>query len=301
MTMCNPTLLALHLLCSSCLAVAAQTSAPASAATQPSKPFFARPMLLGAHRGGRALWPENTLIAFTSTNQRWPEAILETDAHLTADGIVVLLHDDSVDRTTNGKGTIGLKTFEEARKLDAGYRFTPDGGKTYPYRDKGVTIPTLEEVLKACPHARFEIELKPVEGVADAVVEIIKKLKAENRVLLASFDPRLTLRARKLAPEIAYCYEFLQGSLMLKELRSDRWPQYRPTAEVLSLTTQLLSAYRFTDSEIRSLKAKGIRVQVHTINTPRQMEKMIDLGMDSLLTDRPDLLAKVLAERKEKR
>lgn len=271
---------------------------PQGAATRPRhKPFLGKPFLLGAHRGGRDLWPENTLVAFRSTAQRWPEAILETDARLTSDGQVILLHDDTVNRTTDGTGPVAGMTLADVRKLDAGYRFTRDGGRSFPYRGKGVTIPTLAEVLTALPDSRFEIELKPVAGVAEAVLEVLKLAKAEDRVLLASFDPRLTLHAQKRAPHIAYCYEPLTGLRMLDQLRRGDWAAYKPTADVLSLTSGLLRQFAITPAEIRAIREKGILTQVHTINQREKMHQMIEMGLDSILTDRPDLLAEVIAER----
>jgi glycerophosphoryl diester phosphodiesterase len=281
---------------------AAQTTIPTMPSTTcpaPSadKPFFAKPWLLGAHRGGAALWPENTLTAFRAAAERWPDAIMETDARLTADGQVVLLHDDTVDRTTDGKGPVGSMSLAEVRKFDAGFRFTTDGGKTFPHRGKGVTIPTLAEALKALPRSRFEIELKPVDGVADAVVDLIKAAGAEDRVLLASFDPRLTLRAQRLAPQIAFCYEFLGGVRMLDQLRRGDWAAYRPTAEVLSIPTNMLRRFALTADEVRAIRAKGIFLQVHTINQRARIQEMLNLGADSILSDRPDLLAEVVSQR----
>jgi len=267
----------------------------------PSKPIFSRSILLGAHRGGAALWPENTLPAFQEAVKRWPDVLLETDARLTADGHVVLLHDDTVDRTTDGTGPVVAMNLADLKKLDAGYRFTPDGGKTFPYRGRGVKVPTLAEVLAALPGARFEIELKPCAGVAEATVKVIQTAGAEDRVLLASFDPRLALRARKLARRIAACYEVLGGLRMLDELRRGDWAAYQPTADVLSLPAGMLRSLHLTPGELRAIQAKGIRIQVHTINRRPQMQDMLDLGVDSILSDRPNLLAEVIAERREPR
>jgi glycerophosphoryl diester phosphodiesterase len=276
----------------------AEPVAPTSTST-PTRPFFQKPWALGSHRGGRGLWPENTLLAFKTTAERWPDAVIETDARLTADGQVVLLHDDTLDRTTDGKGPLSKLTLAEVRKLDAGYPFTRDGGKTFPYRGRGVTIPTLAEALKAASRSRFEIELKPVDGVADAVVEVIRAAKAEDRVLLASFDPRLAARARKLAPRIACCYQVLDGMRLLDQLRRGDWTAYQPTAEVLSMTSNMPRQFKITPDELRAIRAKGIQIQIHTINTRRSMKELLERGYDSILSDRPDLLAEAVAEARK--
>lgn len=283
-------------------AVAAEASDAASSKRQ-VKPFFRKPWLLGAHRGGAALWPENTLVAFKSAAKRWPDIVLETDARLTSDGRVVLLHDATVGRTTDGSGPIADMTLAEARKLDAGYRFTPDGGKTFPYRGKGVRIATLAEVLKALPDSRFEIELKPAEGIAEPTIRVIKQAGAEDRVLLASFKPQLMIRARRPAPRIASCYEILGGLSMLGKLRTggEAWTAYQPRADVLSLMRRMLRTFKVKPEELRAIQARGVYFQIHTPNTRESIERALDLNPDSILTDRPDLLAELIAERAKRK
>lgn len=273
---------------------------PEATSSRPKdKPFFAKPFLLGAHRGGADLWPENTLVAFRSAAKRWPHILLETDARLTADGQAVLLHDDTVNRTTDGTGPVAEMTLAEVKKLDAGYRFTPDRGKTFPYRGKGVRIATLAEALAAVPDARFEVELKPCKGVTEPTLRVIRQAGAEDRVLLASFDSRLIFQARRITPQMAYCYEFLGGLSMLDKLRSGgkQWAAYQPKAEVLSLMRRMLTQYKVTPDEIRAMQAKGVYFQIHTPNTPQAIRQALDLNPDSVLTDRPDLLAELIAER----
>jgi glycerophosphoryl diester phosphodiesterase len=112
-----------------------------------------------AHRGGSHLAPENTLAAFT-LGARYGANALETDIQLTRDGEVVTIHDATVDRTTDGTGLVASSTLAELRRLDAGFRFTPDGGATYPMRGQGISIPTLAEVFAAFPTLRINIDLK---------------------------------------------------------------------------------------------------------------------------------------------
>lgn len=275
--------------------IMAARSAPASE-SKTDKPFFGKPILLGAHRGGAAVCPENTLTAFTNTAHRWKDILLETDARLTADGAVVLIHDATVDRTTDGTGKVAEKTLAELRKLDAGYRFSPDGGTTFPYRGKGVTVPTLAEVLAALPDSRFEIELKPEKEIAEATVRVIREAQAGDRVLLASFDPQEMRQARRLTPRAASCYELIGGMVMLGRLRDGTWNDYTPSDDVLSVSVEMMREYKLTQDEIRATQAKGIRFQVHTINDRDEMRAMLDLGVDSILTDRPDILADTIAE-----
>lgn len=280
-----------------CAAIAAER---ASSSKPSAKPFFRRPWLLGAHRGGAGLWPENTVVAFKAAAKRWPDIVLETDARLTADGHVVLLHDATVNRTTDGKGRIAEMTLADVKKLDAGYRFTPDDGQTFPHRGKGVRIATLAEALAACPNSRFEVEMKPAEGITQPTLRVIRQAKAEDRVLLASFDSRLMLQAHKLAPNVAACHSMINGLGMLRKLREggEVWATYEPQADVLSLMQGMLRQYKVTPDELRAIQAKGIYLQLHTPNTRQRLAEILTLNPDSILTDRPDLLADLIEKRK---
>ena len=258
--------------------------------------FFSRQFLLGAHRGGSDMWPENTLSAFEQAAARFPGILLEADARLTADGQIVLMHDGKVDRTTDGSGAVAELTLEQIRKLDAGHRFTSDGGATYPYRGKGIQVPTLKEVLTALPESHFLIEFKGEPGLADAGIQAIREANAMDRVLIASFKPETMARVRELAPDIPTCYDFVDGAALLTALRGDAWDAYQPANEVLSLDEGMIPQFQLTPDELQRIREKGIKVQLHTINERSQMQDTLALGVDSILTDRPDLLAEVLAQ-----
>ena len=214
------------------------TLSGAAVAQSPSqKPFFSKPILIGAHRGGSDQWPENTLYGFHKAAKTLPGVLLETDAHLTADGAVILLHDKKVDRTTNGAGDVAALTLAEVKAFDAGYKFSTDNGATFPHRGKGLTIPTLKEVLDALPDSHILVELKDEPALADAAIAIIREAKADDRVLLASFVPPTMDRARQLAPAMAYCFDMKNGMSLLMALRGPKWADYVPQADVLSPDT----------------------------------------------------------------
>src|SRR3989304_9790502 len=103
-----------------------------------------------AHRGGSRLWPENTMPAFRRALEMGDE-YTERDIRPSRDGVIVTIHDDALDRTTDGSGLVSAHTLAELKRFDAGYRFSPDGGKTYPFRGQGATVPTLAEVVEAVP------------------------------------------------------------------------------------------------------------------------------------------------------
>jgi len=267
---------------------------------KPLSPFEERSILLGLHRGGRDQWPENTLVAFKEAAKRWPDALLELDVHATADGQVVVIHDDSVDRTTNGTGMVWNMTFAEVRALDAAYQFTPDHGTTFPYRDQGITIPTLKEVLEVSPTHRFLIEMKDGDNVAAATVAAIREADATDRCILAAVPPQFIEDARTLAPEIATCYDFLSAATMLNELRYGDWDHYTPEHKMVALSPNLQERFNLTSAEIKALQAKGILITFWTVNKEEEMRRLLKMGVDSILTDRPDALAAIIAEQSNK-
>jgi glycerophosphoryl diester phosphodiesterase len=269
----------------------------AVAESQAKSPFEERSILLGLHRGGRDQWPENTVMAYQESVKRWPDALLELDVHATADGQVVVIHDDTVDRTTNGSGSVWAMTFEEIRALDAAYHFSPDGGATFPWRGKGITIPTLKEVLEVSPTHRFLIEMKDGDNIASATVAAIREAGAAERCVLAAVPPQFIEEARALAPEIATCYDFLSAATLLNELRFGDWERYVPEHKMLALSPKLQERFSLTAEEIKALQEKGILITFWTVNKEEEMRRLLDMGVDSILTDRPDALAAILAEQ----
>lgn len=253
-----------------------------------------RSILLGAHRGGMHLWPQNTLVAFREASERWPDVLLELDVHMTMDGHVVVIHDDTVDRTTNGSGLVNRMTLAEIRALDAAWHFTLDGGKSYPWRGKGVQIPTLREALEAAPDHLFLIEMKDGHDIARATVEEIRKAGAEARCILAAMPPAFIEEAKELAPEIATCYDFLSAMVMITALREGDWERYEPIHDMLALSTTLKHRFDLTPEEIADIREKGILVLFFTINDTEEMLRLLEIGVDAILTDAPDKLAEII-------
>jgi len=142
--------------------------------------------LVIAHRGNSAHWPENTLASFEHGMAAGADA-LEFDAHVTRDGHAVVIHDPTLDRTTNGTGRVNACTLAELQRLDAGYRFTRDGGATFPHRGRGITIPTLDQLLAAFPAVPAILEIK-TRDASPEVRRVLTAARAANRVLVAAFD-----------------------------------------------------------------------------------------------------------------
>src|SRR5688572_12268010 len=146
-----------------------------------------KPTLHISHRGGALLAPENTLPAFRLAVERYRTQMLELDVHLSRDGEVVVAHDATLERCTNGAGPLAALTLAELQRLDAGFHFSPDAGRTFPFRGQDARIPTLREVLRAFPGLRINLELKPDSpGAEDALQKVLRQEGALERVCLGS-------------------------------------------------------------------------------------------------------------------
>ncbi|GJM27322.1 MAG: glycerophosphoryl diester phosphodiesterase [Phycisphaerae bacterium] len=265
----------------------------ASAEPLPDKPFFEEPFLFGVHRGGAKWRPESTLKTFQEAAKTWPGILLESDVRMTSDGVVVLLHDATVNRTTNGEGAVADRTWEYLQTLDAGYTFTNDGGETFPYRGKGYRIPKLEEVLKALPESRFLIEFKDQPGIADATVAIMQQANAVDRILVASFNPDHMVRAATLEPRLATCFDSNSRPRLVETLRNGDWANYEPEDDVFILNYARIERYGITAEDFPRIRAKGIPIIVYTLDEPDVIGQAISEGVNGMLTDRPDVMSTV--------
>jgi glycerophosphoryl diester phosphodiesterase len=243
----------------------------------------ARPVI--AHRGNRANAPENTVESFAQAVALGADAI-ELDVHLSADGIPVVHHDDTVMRTTDGRGEIARMTFEQLRRLDAGARFTKDAGRTFPFREKGHRIPSLEEVIEAFPVTPLLIEIK-TPLAATGVRSVIESHKAEERTLVDSFSAdALTVFEKSGIPfgaargDVArLMYEVVLG----KPITPIR---YRALCVPLSYNGLPLPVKRFA----RLGPAHDCRVHVWTINDPATAQQLWSDGVNGIITDDPAVM-----------
>src|SRR5687768_6511151 len=174
--------------------------------------------LLIAHRGGGGLAPENTMTAFRSSFELWNPDMFEFDVQATADGHCVVFHDPTVNRTTNGMGRLDQLTLAQLQSLDAGYRFTPDGGVTYPFRGKGARVPLFEEVLTAFPTMRLTVELKAA-AAQKPLFEIIERENAAHRIIMAGEHRALRTEISRFKGCISACREDALPFYVLHRLR----------------------------------------------------------------------------------
>jgi glycerophosphoryl diester phosphodiesterase len=248
--------------------------------------------MLVAHRGGAGLAPENTLAAFERALSWWGADMLELDVRLTADGEVVVIHDATVDRTTDGSGLVSSFRYGELAQLDAGYRFHDPEGRA-SFRGTGVTVPRLETVLTAFPFARLNVEAKEPE-VAAPLDSLVRRHAATERVLIAAEYERCRRDARGYpGPWGASRHHVL---LFLLSHRLPRGGPYTPAADILQVPERWKGVRIVTPRFIREAHRRNVPVQVWTVDDPEAMRRLLSWGVDGIQTDRPDLLARVLAE-----
>ncbi len=268
-------------------------SSPRVPRVRPGQPYLAGGPLLMAHRGGAALAPENTLAAFRRALEWWRADLLEIDVHATREGEVVVIHDASVDRTTDGSGPVAGFTLAELQRLDAGYRFSPDGGRSFPFRGRGERVPTLEAVLRAFPWARVNVEVKD-NRAQERVRELVRSSGAVRRVLIAAGKRRnRSLFADWPGATSASEEEVLDFWLRLRTRSTRRW---RPPVDAFQVPEFFGPLRVVSPRFIREAHAHNVAVHVWTVDAEADMRRLLEWGVDGIVTDRPDVLARVLHE-----
>lgn len=259
-----------------------------------SKPILAGAPLLIAHRGGAGLAPENTLAAFRRAIEIWQADMIEFDVRASADGHCVVIHDSTIDRTTDGSGEVEQLTLAELRQFDAGYRFTPDGGRTFPFRGQGIRIPTIQEVFEQLPPIRVTIELKTAAAQAP-LFEAIRKAKAQDRVVAAGEYRAFRDRFNEWTGTVSACREDIMPFYVLHRFRLGLLA--RVPADVVQVCEKIGDRQAVTPRLIRELRKRGIPVHIWTVNEVADMHRLLDWGAEGIITDYPDRLARVLHER----
>lgn len=262
----------------------------------PPHPDRARPLVY-AHRGGAALRPENTIEAFDHGLRLGADG-LELDVHLTRDGVVVVIHDDTLERTTDARGAVSDLTAAELAGADAGYRFTngnPDD--PWPFRARGVRIPALGDVLARYRDVPIIIELKQnVAELARRTIDLIRRADAVDRVTLGSFWGGVLRAARAYDPAVrtgASSNETrwaLYRSWVGLPLGRTRYREFQVPER--SGQTTVVSP-RFVQHAHRA----GLPVKVWTIDDPADMRRLLAWGADAIITDRPDQAMVVVGRR----
>jgi len=253
--------------------------------------------LVIAHQGGDGVWPGDTLFAFGKAVEIGAD-VLEMDAHITKDGRIVLMHDEKVDRTTNGTGLIEDLTLDELKQLDAAYNWSTDNGVTFPYRGQGIQVPTLDQLFDTFPQMRYVIEIKLTSNPIDKpLCELIRKYNMQDKVVVASFHDVAMKNFRTTCPEVTTSASRTEVRNYVLLGKAFLWGFYFPKFQTIqppwdpkdSLGIQIM-----TERFIRESHQKNIRIEPWTVNDPNLMKQYIDWGVDGIITDRPDLMLQIL-------
>lgn len=253
--------------------------------------------LFFAHRGGSWLRPENTMPAFEHGMSFGADA-LELDIQLTRDGELVVIHDPTLDRTTSGSGPIATYTLDDLRRIDAGYRFTNDGGATFPYRGQGITIPTLREIFERFPDTRINIDLKESTPEREELLwALIQEFETEDRICAGCFDHAALTRFRRLTDgrvATSASPREVRGFLLAAVSHTASF-LLRPAYDALQVPDTYGAVRVVSRTSVEAAHHIGIEIHVWTVDERAHMEALLALGVDGLMTDRPDILAEVLA------
>lgn len=265
----------------------------------PSKNYYdgVFPPLVIAHQGGDGIWPGNTMYAFEKAVEMGAD-VLEMDAHITKDGQIVLMHDEEVDRTTDGTGVVEEMTLDQLRELDGAYYWSSDNGKTFPYRGGGIQVPTLDELFEKFPQIRYLIEIKLTQNRIDKpLCDLIRKHNMQDRVMIASFHDEAMQNLRKTCPEVATSASrgevtrfVLLGKVFLSSFVAPQYQSIQPPYDPKESMNIPIMTERF----IREAHAKNIKVEPWTVDDPELMQQYIEWGVDGIITDRPDLMIEIL-------
>jgi glycerophosphoryl diester phosphodiesterase len=275
----------------------------AFAPPRPEQAFFENQkddVLVIAHQGGDGLFPSNTLYAFQHAAELGVD-VLELDVHTSKDGELVVIHDDTVDRTTNGTGNVSDLTLAELKKLDAGYDWSPERkGESFPYRGQDMTIPTLGEVFTAFPDYRINIEIKQAEpSITQPLCDLIRQYNKQEQVLVVTFYDAAMNDFRQTCPEIVTAgapgeirtfyifHRLFLGGVYRASADAFQVPEYQREEDTNSL-------HIVTKRFVEDAKHKNIAVHVWTVDETEDMKRLLDLGVDGIITDRPDRLLELL-------
>jgi glycerophosphoryl diester phosphodiesterase len=243
-----------------------------------------------AHRGGAGEAPENTLPAFEIAVSLG-YSYLETDAHITRDGVLVAFHDDRLDEVTDRTGTIAELGIREVEAADAGYTFSPDGGRSFPFRGLGIRVPRLEEILARWPDVRINIDPK-TDACVDPLAALLDRCRGWDRVCVGSFSDRRLRRIRALSQGRA-CTSMGPHAVALARAAATFGVMPRLGADCVQVPIRRGPVPIVTRRFVEAAHRAGLRVHVWTVNDEATIEELLDVGVDGVMSDRLRLLRDV--------
>jgi glycerophosphoryl diester phosphodiesterase len=264
--------------------------------TQPENPWLHRRVLNYAHQGGAAEAPSSTMVALCKAVDGGAHA-LELDVHCTRDGHLVVCHDATVDATTEATGAIADMDLDQLRRLDNAYRFGADDG--FPYRGQGHGILTLDEVLEAFPDTFLNLDIKQtapaVPPYEEKLAAALRRFGRSDDVIVASFLDQATDEFSAHAPEVSTSAGTMAVAQFWRAVQDDEDPP--PVRHhALQVPPDYDGTVIVDERFVERAHAAGMAVHVWTIDDAAEMERLLALGVDGIMTDRPSVLASVLTQ-----
>jgi len=249
--------------------------------------FFApsRPRVFG-HRGAAGECPENTLVSFEQAVRAGAQYV-ELDVHMTRDGEIVVSHDANLARACDREGLIAQMTLAEIEAADAGYAFTTDGGATFPFRGRRVRIPRLADVLSRFTGTNLVVEIKQTEpSLVARLLATVDRVGARRRVMLTSEQDEPVRELRALAPKLPTNFPYTDVAELLQAMAGNR-PGYKALGAAIQIPPQYGTWQLLTPALVAFAHNLGVEVHAWTINDEREMNELLDCGVDGIISDFP--------------
>jgi glycerophosphoryl diester phosphodiesterase len=247
-----------------------------------------------SHRGGGALYPENTLYAFERAVKLHRTDVLELDVHASADGEVVVAHDETLERCTNGSGPLAALPWRELAQLDAAFHFTPAGDRGTPLRGKGIGLPTLKQVLAATPGLRLNVEVKSA-GAIGPFVSLVRAEGCLDRLCIGSEHDSIAAELARQLPDACHFYPRDALAAFVLPTKGGEPPDDDPRYTVLDMPYRYEGVILFDADLAKVAQAHGKWINVWTVDDDVEMRRCIRDGVGGVMTDRPDVLRAVLS------
>ena len=260
--------------------------------THPLLERLSKPVTI-AHQGGNKVYPDESLLAFTNAINMGIQ-VIELDIHRTKDGVIVINHDPTIDRLTDGTGLIREMSWLELQQVDGAYNWSLDG-LTYPYRGKGIKILSLIEMMDTFPQQVYDIEIKQHDPPLEKdLCDLLRKYGvAADQAIIASFRDETVARFHDICPEVAISLPVNQGTVLYILSRIGLERLLPLDAVVAQLPTTFSTKLGKLELDRRYIEAfsKGDRqVWVWTVNDSIEMKRLVNMGAHGIITDRPDIL-----------
>lgn len=244
------------------------------------------------------LAPENTLVSFRRALQDGARFV-ELDVRGSKEGEVVIIHDATLGRTTNGRGQVKHRGLKELKELDAGYWFTTDHGASYPYRGQRVTIPTLDELFSNLPQIRAIIEIKQVRpSIVQEVIDTVCQAGKEDQVLLATEDDQIMREIRRNLQgkdlPIATGFSYGDVAAFMGWLAQGKEGDYSPPGQAFQIPCEYRGMTLVSEETVNSAHQLGVEMFVWTVNETKEMARLVKLGVDGIITDYPARLGHLI-------